>query len=94
MVMNQSQISHSAFLKHGFSDPLPLDDRSCAGERETMRVLARMQAEGLIELRVRIVDLKPQSYAGNWPEMHRTGPTRIATWHLTDKGREAWLLTG
>jgi hypothetical protein len=94
MGMNQTQISHNASLKHGFSDPLPLDERSCAGERETVRVLASMLRQGLIERRERIANLTASSYGGNWPELHSVGPTKIVTWHLTAEGRECWLKTG
>lgn len=60
-------------------------------ESETRRSVRSMLAEGWIERRERTVDIKPQSYGGNWPEMQPVGPTKIVTWHLTSVGRELWL---
>jgi hypothetical protein len=83
------QVAHYASFNHGLSGDL--DAGLCPFEPETARSVRYLLKEGLIERRERTVDLKPQSYGGNWPEIQSVGPTKIVTWHLTPAGRDRWL---
>lgn len=84
--MNVTQVGHSAAHKRGLLGDLDVL------EPETRRSIAWLQREGLIERRERTVHIKASSYAGNWPEMQPKGDVTIVTWHLTEAGRELWLI--
>lgn len=84
--MDLSKVVHGCAHAHGLLGDLP------TFEAETARNLRWLCREGYVERRERTVDIKPQSYAGNWPEMQPVGLTTIVTWHLTSVGQELWLV--
>ena len=86
--MTIEQVAHYASFGHGLSGDF---DGKCPFERGTAISVKHLLTHGLIERRERTVDLKPQSYGGNWPELQSVGPTKIVTWHLTPAGRDAWM---
>jgi hypothetical protein len=86
--MTIDEVMHSASFKHGLSGDF---EGKAPFEPETERSVRWLLERGHIERRERVVDLKPSSYAGNWPALQPVGLTKIVTWHLTPSGRDFWL---
>lgn len=86
--MNINKVMSYAADRIGLSGDL---DGTACFEPETARSIRFLLKKGYVERRERIVDIKPESYGGNYREMQPLGPTKIVTWHLTDSGRAHWL---